>query len=397
MNHVPRIPNRSKCAAFGAVLAAAVAVSGCDDGADGTGGGGGGSNAGRGIKVQISGEDAGPDGFLFPTGSEVTLADGWEIKFKHVLVAVDHITISENPDKAPTDQSQTDEVVAQVDGPWVVDLAKEGTETGAGGEGKATLLTTIANQNKKANAAFENDRRYAFSYAAVVPSPGAQQVNLDTEAAGLVTEMAAKGYAVFYVGTATFKGATCNTSDPAYNFTAIPASFEFRIGFATPSSYINCQNESNEGQPFDGEEYQRGVAIPSNTDAVAQLTFHLEHPFFTDVQHDPSIRFDQFAAQLVGAAPGTVLTEDKLVGVDPTAVTDAAGADLPWRSCDGSDLPAGKVMSLAVGSVPVNPTGTPETALRDLKDYVYYVQSTQGHLNGGEGLCFVKRGYPSPP
>jgi hypothetical protein len=25
------------------------------------------------------------------------------------------------------------------------------------------------------------------------------------------------------------------------------------------------------------------------------------------------------------------------------------------------------------------------------------VQSAQGHLNGGEGLCYVKRNYPSPP
>jgi hypothetical protein len=36
-------------------------------------------------------------------------------------------------------------------------------------------------------------------------------------------------------------------------------------------------------------------------------------------------------------------------------------------------------------------TGDPATALRDYHDYIQYVQSTQGHLNGGEGLCFVKR------
>ena len=33
---------------------------------------------------------------------------------------------------------------------------------------------------------------------------------------------------------------------------------------------------------------------------------------------------------------------------------------------------------------------------RDYRDYVHYVQSAQGHLNGGEGLCFVQRNYPSP-
>jgi hypothetical protein len=64
---------------------------------------------------------------------------------------------------------------------------------------------------------------------------------------------------------------------------------------------------------------------------------------------------------------------------------------LPWRVCDGSTLPTGTQRGFAVGSVPVNPTGDPATALRDYHDYIQYVQSTQGHLNGGEGLCFVKR------
>ena len=41
---------------------------------------------------------------------------------------------------------------------------------------------------------------------------------------------------------------------------------------------------------------------------------------------------------------------------------------------------------------------TPEhcQALRDYRDFMTYDQSTQGHLNS-DGLCFVKRNYPSPP
>ena len=35
--------------------------------------------------------------------------------------------------------------------------------------------------------------------------------------------------------------------------------------------------------------------------------------------------------------------------------------------------------------------------LRSYLDLVSYLVSTQGHLNGGEGLCYVNRGYPSPP
>ena len=35
------------------------------------------------------------------------------------------------------------------------------------------------------------------------------------------------------------------------------------------------------------------------------------------------------------------------------------------------------------------------SGLRDYYDYATYDQSTQGHLNS-DGLCFVKRNYPSP-
>jgi hypothetical protein len=92
-----------------------------------------------------------------------------------------------------------------------------------------------------------------------------------------------------------------------------------------------------------------------------------------------------------------VLAIEDFIGVDPTAFTDGSGAALPWRICDGSPLPATQQMGFEVGSVPVNPSADPAQALRDYRDYVHYVQSTQGHLNGGEGLCYVQRNYPSPP
>ncbi len=42
-----------------------------------------------------------------------------------------------------------------------------------------------------------------------------------------------------------------------------------------------------------------------------------------------------------------------------------------------------------------NANGDPTKVLRDFVDYATYNQSTQGHLNA-DGLCFVKRNYPSP-
>jgi hypothetical protein len=55
-----------------------------------------------------------------------------------------------------------------------------------------------------------------------------------------------------------------------------------------------------------------------------------------------------------------------------------------------------QVASAGVGSVPVDPTGDPARALSDFRDFAQYVQSTQAHLNGGEGWCSVRRDYPSP-
>ena len=362
--------------------------------------GGGGSGGGAGtVQVQISGEDLATDGFKFPEGSEVILADGWEIQFSHVLLMVGKVWLAENPDKAPSDQSQTGDVIAEIEGPWAVDLHEGGSATGAGGEGVAVPLVTIDKQNKKADAPLAGGERYAFSFDFAAADARAELVNFagDAETEALYEEMIALGYAVYYVGKATFKGTTCETSEATYDFAKLPQTFDFKLGFATPTSYLNCQNQDNQGDAFDGEEYQRGVTIKENQASLAQITVHLEHPFYSATQHEPRLYFDQLAARLVGQPAGTVLTIDDLAGVDPQGLSDAQDAPLPWRTCDGSELPAAAQRAFEVGSVPVDPGGDPSKALRDYRDFVHYVQSTQGHMNGGEGLCFAKRSYPSPP
>lgn len=382
-------------ALLGALLAGVAASSGA--GCDGGGGGeGGGGAAGGSVKVQISGEDLATDGFGFPGGSEVTIADGWEVKLSHVLVSVDRVWLSDNPDRVPSDQSQTGDLVAQAKGPWIVDLSREGDAPGAGGEGTAISITTLDRRTEDGDAPLSAGERYAFSYALSAAADGATPVNLDAEGESLFEEMKTGGYAVYYVGTATFKGTSCETSDAAYDFTKIPQSFEVKLGFATPTSYLNCQNQENPGEPFDGEEYQRGVTIKEGEPSLAQMTIHLEHPFYSETQHEPALYFDQLAALLVGQPEGTPLTIDAAVGVDPSAFTDGEGASLPWRTCDGSPVPGTKQRAFDTGSVPLDPGAPPAEALRDYRDYLHYVQSTQGHMNGGEGLCFARRDYPSP-
>lgn len=350
-----------------------------------------------GLTLTISGEDAAREGFLFPSGSEVTFADGWELHFEHVLVTVGSVTLSENPDKSPVDQSQTDGLVARVDGPFAVDLGAPGDALGAGGEGEALTLTAIANQNLRDGEPFALDRRYAFGFSTLAATANARRVGFEpgSEADQAYERMIERGEAVLYVGTATFEGESCETSDASYPFDALPKTVPFELGFATPTTYLNCQNQENDGDAFDGEEYQRGVAMLADRRAVAQITLHLEHPFFSDAQHDSALRFDPMAARL-GATGSPALVLEDLAGVDPAGLVDAQGTPLPPRVCDGSPLPPGNVSSVGVGSLPVNPSGDPARELRDFRDFVMYVQSTQAHLNGGEGLCSVRRDYPSP-
>jgi hypothetical protein len=359
--------------------------------------GDGGSADAAGITVTISGEDAAREGFLYPTGSEVTFADGWELHFEHVLVTVGAVTLSENPDHSPVDQSQTGGLVARADGPFAVDLTAPGDTTGAGGEGEALTLTAITAQNLGNGEPFALDRRYAFGFSVVRATADAERVGFEpgSEADQAYERMIERGEAVLYLGTAEFKGQGCETGDASYPFDELPAAVPFELGFATPTTYRNCQNQENDGEPFDGEEYQRGVAMRSDRRAAAQITLHLEHPFFSDAQHDSALHFDPMAARL-GATGGTTLTLDDLAGVELASLSDAGGTPLPPRVCDGSPLPPGAVASVGVGSVPVDPSGDPARVLRDFRDFVEYVQSTQAHLNGGEGLCSVRRDYPSP-
>jgi hypothetical protein len=284
-----------------------------------------------------------------------------------------------------------------VDGPWAVDLSVPGTVAAAGGEGLAIPLAEI--EQLASGDPLASDQRYAFGYDLLPASADAKVVNFagDDEASAAYAEMIEAGASVMYVGRAHFRGQDCAAQDDAYDFEQLPETVPFRLAFRTPTSFINCQNQDNQGEAFPDEEYQRGIAVSENADSLAQITLHLEHVLFGATVHDPSLRFDQLAAQLVGRPEGSVVTLDDLIGLDPTAFTDGSGAALPARSCDGSELPPGKQLRFETGSVPVDPGASARQALRDYYDFIAYVQSTQGHLNGGEGICFVERHYAAPP
>ena len=370
-------------------------------GAAGCGGGGGtGAVAPGSIVFDLSGEGLALGGYAFPpaTKDDPAFVDGWEIQFTELLVTVDKLRLSESPDQSPGDESRTGPLVAEVDGPWAVDLHKGGPLAGKGGTGEqAVQLTTLDRQNRNGDKPFASDTRYAFGFDIVSAVASARLVNLDDQGKADYAMMAQKGYTVLYVGVATWKGgAACTPADP--ELAKLPTVVNFKLGFKSPTTYVNCQNPDDDpARPLGTEEHERGLIVKGNEAVTAQLTLHTDHPFWESFVHDSPAHFDMVAAQYTGATGTPAAVLEDLKGVDPTAITDKQGKPVPWRSCSPFYTPPGTgQMGFATLGVPVNPMGDPTRTIRDLYDYMTYNQSTQGHLNSN-GLCFVERHYPSPP
>ncbi len=357
----------------------------------------GGSGGGGTVELTASGEVLALGGYDFPSDPE--FVDGWEVKFDELLVTVGNVTLSESPDKSPTDQSQTGKAVAQVKGPWAVDLHKGGPLQGKGGsDEQAIKLATLDNQNLNGGAPFDQTVRYAFGFDVVAATDSAKKLNFDDADNQDYADMVQNGWTVLYVGTATFKGSDCTSTDPSYDFSKLPGTVKFRLGFKSPTHYVNCQNPDNQGKALGDEESQRGVQIKANTTTIAQVTIHTDHPFWESVLHDSPAHFDPLAAQAKDVDGVATVTLADVQGVNFTAFTDKDGNSLPWRSCDTANYTppdSSKAMDFDTQGIPYDPSGDPGEVLRDDLDYMTYNQSTQGHLNS-DGLCFVQRKYPSP-
>jgi len=363
---------------------------------------------GRGnVWFAASGEVLALSGYAFPPASDADAAfvDGWEVHFEHLITTIDALTLSENPDQQKGTQLGMGKRVARVNGPWAVDLSHEDASylPGKGGGNElAVPIAALNNQNENAGRAFATDgTRYAFGFDVIAATASAQNVNLNAAALAEYEAMTQAGCAVLYVGRATFKG------DPEVDGCVTEASqsrpqiVNFRFCFKSEVSYLNCQNPDNDpAEPISpAEEHQRGIAFLSNSSVIAQVTLHTDHPFWDSVLHDSPAHFDQFAARAISADGSASVTLEETQGVDSTAYTDTQGKAVDWRYCIE---PPTDVHPKLVGAMRFDPHGVPASdhdpaaGLRDYYDFATYNQSTQGHLNS-DGLCYVKRHYPSPP
>jgi hypothetical protein len=380
--------------------------------------------------VTMSGEANALTGYPFPPSGDYASAtwmvDGWQFTISAFIVVIDHVVLWESPDESSTDQSQHGSEVAHLDGPFVVDLHKGGPIVGqGGGTEEATPIGVIANQNSVGGSpSFDTSQTYGFGFSTVAapPSYDAYNVNLTSDEAPYFALMVQNGYSVFYRGTATWNGSQTPFNDgvcsetstgsavdagadggsSAYDFTKLPQTIDFELGFSTPTNYVNCQNGNPQGgMAIGGEDNPRGVQSRDNQSVFAQVTVHMDHPFWDSFAEDSPVHWDQIAAQYVGQTGIPTAHIEDLQGVPFDGFTDHAGTRLPWRNCSGTYFtePGNGQMFFDTLNVEQDPGGVCVAGncpgIRDYYDFVRYTQSTQGHLNS-QGLCFIDRQYPAP-
>jgi hypothetical protein len=263
--------------------------------------------------------------------------------------------------------------------------------------GKSWRLGRIAKQ--KSGAGFEPTTKYAFGFDLVAaPKMGVRNVNLDAAGKSLYETMADKGWSVLYQGTATWKGdqgtPACRSTVAAYDWNRVPKVVKFTLGWKAPVTFKNCINPDL--SPMDS----RGVQTQANDETVAQVTLHLDHPFWEALEEDAPLRWDAVAARKsVATAPAPAMvevTEADLAGVDFQALKDAQMTPMAIRFCGEQEMgePTTGTLSYDPKGVAVSPTGG-AAGLKDLYDYMTYNLSTFGHLNN-DGLCYPARNYPAP-
>lgn len=341
-----------------------------------------------GFWVTVSGEDLALLGYDWSSssladGDPPAFVDGWTLSFEHVIITVDHLRINADPDRDEGNPLDLGATVASADGPWAVDATIGGDVTGKSGSPDERTVPIAAFESQSNGQPFDPAERYAFSYDLVAASTSAQLVNLDAEGLALYEEAQQKGWSMIFAGTARYQGPA-----PAADsvFAKIPTEVQFKLGFANPSSYVNCRNTDLQAV---GDEFPRGVQANANESTTVQITIHTDHGFWDtlNVEGTP-LHFDPIAANAstygTPTSPGSVAIED-LVNVDVSGFLTKAAEPLPWRSL----VPD---YTAPAGTMTYNANGTSFTVANSFAAYLGYSAASGGHMNA-DGECEVRNNF----
>jgi hypothetical protein len=367
------------------------------------------------ILLSASGETLALSGFAWPPG-DTAMVDGWQFTLYRYITVLADVTVWSNPNIVPSDQAEHGPAVAHVAGPWVIDLHEGGPLMGKGGGGEeAQAFGAILGMDD--GDAFDPTLTYGFGFSTVAATKDVYNVNLSStpgmdgknDLEEYTNVMIPKGYSVLYEGVATFLGGDgcqqVTSGTVSYDFSKLPQTLPFQLGFNTPTDYVNCQNGTDlPGAGVNGEAHPRGVQLSTSSSITAQVTIHMDHPFWESFAEDSPVHWDPIAAQYLGVSSPVARTEDLETvsgtgaALDFTAFTDNAGTPIPWRTCDSGYYTPTNTGQLYYNPLEVKVTiggHDPTHGLRNYYDYMRYTQATQGHFNS-QGLCFIDRHYPSP-
>lgn len=334
------------------------------------------------VQVSVSGEALAQQGYDYtamPSAGQPVFVDGWEVRFERYLVVVDHVRLSRQG-ADPSMQDQLGPIVAQAQGPWVIDLHKEGPLTGAGGAPETAVPLWLFT-GPDAGGTFDPTIRYAFSYAVVPATSCVRNTNLTSADRDALERMIAHGWTTYFSGTAIYRGRVPSaTVDPT--FQNYPQRVHFAFGFRAPAEYLNCHN------PELGEEdtpANRGIQ-PDRARAVrAQLTFHTDHSFWdqANVEGTP-LHFDPFAARVQRFGMDVMalheLTLDDLAGVNPAALVDRAMMPVMDRGSQTAGYSGMGRLSYRINGA---------ADVMDLRDFFAFNTRAAAHFNS-DGQCFVR-------
>src|SRR5260221_10934459 len=111
-----------------------------------------------------------------PAGGQAVFVDGWSILFERYLVVLDHVRVNQSG-VDPAMQQAVGALVAQQDGPWVVNIRAHGSLSGAGGPPETAVPLLVFN-GPTAGGTFDTTARYAFSFDTVPATFAVRNVNL---------------------------------------------------------------------------------------------------------------------------------------------------------------------------------------------------------------------------
>lgn len=275
------------------------------------------------LVITASGEEAAEVGFPVEADGELLeFADGWSVRFDKYLAAIGRVRIATGDTTVPSN----DRVGASPEDVVVFDLV----------QGEAELFRFDD---------LEARRWDQVSFAIVAPSASARIAgNVSDDDLARMTE---DGFSYWIEGTAT-KGARTVT---------------FAWGLRNPVELSGCT---------DGNDERPGVVVRRNSTTEAEITFHLEHLFWTSLGAEAeALRFDAIAA---------VADEDGFVSLE--SLEAQVLTDLRDENGEPLEDENGAPIVYDPGQVPFasNPP--------NLAEFLHHTTAAQAHLNGS-GLCSV--------